>query len=313
VNTFLESLKDRAKCLSIAREFFAERNILEVDTPILSSTAPVDEHIDVFRVMLPDNKCGYLHTSPEYAMKRLIAQGIGDIFQLGHVFREGEIGDRHNPEFTMAEWYRMGMPYETFIEETLDFIRCFLGDLPSEYISYREAFRTYVGIDYLYATQRDLLAAAKNHNVTLSEDAESWDRSTLLHLLLSFVVEPHLGKDKLTVLLDYPASEAALAKLKQKDDEPIAERFEIYYQSVELANGYHELTDSEEQLKRFEEANRFRIANGKLALPIDFKFLEAMKKMPDCCGVAVGFDRLMLLRRKANSLATVLPFVWSSI
>jgi len=293
--------------------FFAQRNILEVDTPLLSSTAPVDEHIDVFHVVLPDEKFGYLHTSPEYAMKRLIAQGIGDIYQLSHVFREGEIGDRHNPEFTMAEWYRMEMPYETFIEETLDFIRCFLGHLPSEYVSYREAFQRHTGIDYLYAAQSDLFACAKKHGVALSDDAENWDRSTLLHLLLSFVVEPHLGKDKLTVLLDYPASEAALAKTKYKDDEPIAERFEIYYQAVELANGYHELTDSKEQLKRFEEANRFRLANGKLALPIDHKFLDAMREMPDCCGVAVGFDRLMLLRHKAPSLATVLPFVWATV
>ena len=122
-----QALRDRAKCLCLAREFFKERQILEVDTPVLASTAPVDEHIDVFQVLLPEGKFGYLHTSPEYAMKRLIAQGIGDIYQLSHVFREGEIGDRHNPEFTMAEWYRMAMNYETFIEETLEFLRLFLG------------------------------------------------------------------------------------------------------------------------------------------------------------------------------------------
>jgi lysyl-tRNA synthetase class 2 len=310
----LESLRDRAACLYLAREFFKERQILEVDTPVLSSTAPVDEHIDVFRVMLPGGKFGYLHTSPEYAMKRLIAQGIGDIYQLGHVFREGEIGDRHNPEFTMAEWYRLGLDYSIFIEETLDFLRLFLGDISAEYLAYREAFRQFAKIDYLYATERELLDCAERNNIALSADAEGWDRSTLLHLLLSSIVEPHLGQDKLTVLLDYPASEAALAKTKRKEDgEHVAERFEIYYKSVELANGYHELTDSEEQLKRFEAANRFRTSNGKLALPIDYNFLSAMSQMPDCCGVAVGFDRLMLLRRNAPSLAQVLPFTWSNI
>ncbi len=310
----IEVLKDRAACLAKARAFFADRGVIEVDTPILSHTAPVDEHIDVLRVLLPKEKLAYLHTSPEYAMKRLLVEGIGDIYQLGHVFREGEVGARHNPEFTMAEWYRVGMEYAPFIEETLDFVRCFVGNLPSESISYRESLLHYAGIDYLNASKTDLLECVKRHNIALNEDAGEWEREILLHLLLSFVVEPHLGQDKLTVLCDYPASEAALARTQRKGDELVAERFEIYYQGVELANGYHELSDPIELRRRFEEANQTRLAAGKNTLPIDENFLTALEKgLPECCGVAVGFDRLMLLRHQAKSLTEVLPFTWETI
>ncbi len=317
-NTSLEPklviLKDRAECLAKARAFFAARSIVEVDTPILSHSAPVDEHIDVLRVLLPKEEMGYLHTSPEYAMKRLISEGIGDIYQLSHVFREGEIGARHNPEFTMAEWYRIGMEYEPFIEETLDFLRCFLGELPSAKISYRDSLIQYAGIDYLHATHSDLLDCAKKHAIALSEEACEWDDEILLHLILCFVVEPNFGQEELTVLLDYPSTEAALARTKQKGDEVVAERFEVYYRGIELCNGYHELTDPVEQRRRFVEANQYRAAAGKNQLPIDERFLAAMQKgIPDCCGVAVGFDRLMMLRHQAKDLSEVLPFTWSTI
>ncbi len=307
-------LKDRAACLAKARSFFADRGILEVDTPLLSHSAPVDEHIDVFKVILPEGSFGYLHTSPEYAMKRLLAEGIGDIYQLSHVFREGEVGRLHNPEFTMVEWYRIGISYAAMIAESLDFICCFLGSLPNESISYRDALQTYAGIDYLHATHAELLQTIHRHGIVLSDEAKDWDKETLLQLLLSSVVEPHLGQKKLSVLFDYPASEAALAKTRQKNDETVADRFEIYYQGVELCNGYYELIDPLEQRCRFEEANSMRIALGKSALPIDEQFLAALEKgMPECCGVAVGFDRLMILRHQANSLSEVLPFTWDSI
>jgi elongation factor P--(R)-beta-lysine ligase len=312
----IDILKDRAACLTTARAFFTNRKILEVDTPLLGHFAPVDEHIDVFKVILPsgsvDRPFGYLHSSPEYAMKRLLSEGIGDIYQLSHVFREGEVGKLHNPEFTMVEWYRVGMDYASFIEETLDFLRNFLGDLPSESISYRQALKTFAGIDYVYASQEELLSAAKAHGITLN-DAEEWNQETLLHLLLSSIVEPHLGQEKLTILWEYPATEAALARTRQKGDEVIADRFEIYHRGLELCNGYYELVDPIEQKRRFLEANQARVTMGKTALPIDEFFIGALEKgMPECCGVAVGFDRLMLLRHQATHLDQVLPFSWTS-
>lgn len=305
-------LKDRAHLLKRVRSFFSLKNILEVDTPLLSHSAPIDEHIDVMTVDLHGSK-GYLHTSPEYAMKRLLALGIGDIFQLGHVFRLGEFGARHNPEFTMIEWYRMGMPFLPFIEETLELMRLFLGPLPSSQITYREALKTYAGIDYVYATYDDLLNCVTQHGIELSSE-ESWDAESLLHLLMGSVVEPHLGKYELLVLMDYPASQAALAKTEQKEDELVAKRFEIYHQGVELANGYLELTDCQEQKKRFLESNQKRNKAGKETLPIDENFLQALSKgLPECCGVAVGFDRLLMLKHQTKTLGEILPFHWLEI
>jgi lysyl-tRNA synthetase class 2 len=317
VNTSLESkstpvkiaiLADRASLFQRARAFFAERQILEVDCPALSQAAPIDRHIDVMRVLLEGGEEGYLHTSPEYGMKRLLALHIGDIYQLSHVFRDGEIGPLHNPEFTMAEWYRHGITFEEMIAETLQFIHLFLGDLPSSTISYREALLTHLGIDYPSATSATLLEQAQQLNPS---DAHLWDKDTLLQLLVSLLIEPKLGQNELTVLSYFPASQAALAKTTTRDGEPVACRFEIYYRGIELANGYHELTDPIEQRKRLEEANQARLQAGKQALKIDERFLEALDQgLPDCCGVAVGFDRLMLLRHNQTSLKEVLPFTW---
>ncbi len=186
----IDYLKDRAFLFEKVRSFFSSKNILEVDTPLLSHSSPIDEHIDIMQVDLKSST-GYLHTSPEYAMKRLLALGIGDIYQLGHVFRLGEFGRRHNPEFTMIEWYRVGMSFPTFIEETLDLMRLFLGPLPSSYISYREALKTYAGIDYVKASLEDLLDCAVSHGIDLSS-ASTWNKESLLDLLTCTVVEPHL-------------------------------------------------------------------------------------------------------------------------
>lgn len=305
-------LRDRAFLLKEVRAFFSAKNVLEVDTPLLSHSSPIDEHIDIMQVDLKGST-GYLHTSPEYAMKRLLALGIGDIYQLGHVFRLGEVGRRHNPEFTMIEWYRIGMPLPDFIEETLDLMRLFLGPLPANYISYREALKNYAGIDYVKAALQDLLSCASSHSIDLSSSSH-WNKESLLDLLVGSVVEPHLGKEGLVVLMDYPASQAALAKTETKEDELIANRFEIYYQSVELANGYLELTDAEEQRRRFIESNEKRKKLGKESLPIDEHLLQALKRgIPDCCGVAVGFDRLMMLKNKTKHIEEILSFGWSEI
>jgi lysyl-tRNA synthetase class 2 len=294
------------------RSFFAERAVLEVDTPLLGKAAPIDLHIDVMSVPLKGGHLGFLHTSPEYAMKRLLSSGIGDIYQMGHVFRDGEVGHLHNPEFTMIEWYRIGMSFDDLISETLSLISLFLGNTSSQTLTYRQAFQKFAQIDYVHATPSDLIATAKSHALCLPKDASSWDKDTLLQFLLGFIIEPKL--QELTVLRNYPATQSALARTQTCLDEEIALRFEIYYQGVELANGFHELADPAEQRRRFEEENQERLRHGKNALPIDENFLAALHQgLPDCCGVAVGFDRLMLLRHNKKTLSEVMPFAWGNI
>lgn len=297
--------------LAKVRSFFQEGGVLEVDCPALSLSAPIDLHIEVMSVHTGTGKTGYLHTSPEYGMKQLLSLGIGSIYQMSHVFRSGEIGPLHNPEFTMIEWYRKEIPFKNFIEETCSLIHLFLGDLPSEHFSYRAALQKYAGIDYVTASIADLLDCAKAHALTLSKDASNWDKDTLLQLLMSFIVEPHLGRAGLTIIDEYPDSQAALAKTVRSGDQEVAKRFEIYRQGIELANGYHELTDPQEQRRRLHESNRKRALQGKATLPIDEHFLQSLEQgLPDCCGVAVGFDRLMLLRHNTPSLREILPIAW---
>lgn len=295
-------LKTRAEMLKEARSFFSARDIVEVDCPLLSRYAAVDTHIDLISALYNKTEKCYLHSSPEYGMKRLLVEGIGDIYQLSHVFRDGELGDRHNPEFMMAEWYRVGFSFQQMIEETLDFCRLFLGKISASLISYREVIKKYTAIDYVTA-ENDQLSSY------LSIDSET-DRDTLLNYLLALKVEPHLGREELTVITHYPASQAALAKTVQMGDEIVAERFEIYYRGIELANGYRELADVEQQLERFEKSNRERAKNGKERLPIDEDFLSALKRgLPECCGVAVGFDRLLMLHLEVDKIQEVIPFV----
>jgi elongation factor P--(R)-beta-lysine ligase len=297
-------LQERAKMLSRVRSFFSERNVLEVDCPALSRLASVDAHIDLIPATLFGNQAAYLFSSPEYAMKRLLADGIGDIYQLSHVFRDGESGHKHNPEFMMAEWYRIGMSFEKMMEETVDFVRLFLGDIPAEVISYKEAFIRYVNINPYTASDEELRKLSPRDG----------DRDDLLNYILALYVEPHLGKGRATVLAYYPPAQAALAKTRVVDGEVVAERFEVYVDGVELANGYHELQDAKEQLRRLEEANMLRKEMGKNALPIDKHFIKALEKgLPECSGVAVGFDRLMMLRCKKKSLEEVMPFTWQSV
>lgn len=294
-----------------ARDFFHEKNVMEVDCPGLSASSPIDLHIDVMKVLLSKNEIGYLHTSPEYGMKRLLSTDIGDIYQISHVFRDGEIGPLHNPEFTMAEWYRIDFSFEQIIDETLAFIRLFLGELPHQELSYRQTLQQFLDLDYLYSSPAQLLEYAKMHQFDLPKDAENWDRDTLLQLLVSFVIEPQLGIDHLFVLKYFPASQAALSKTCMIENEPVAYRFEVYYKGIELANGYHELTDPTEQRKRLESASKARVAIGKDALKIDERFIEALKLgIPDCCGVAVGFDRLMQLKHGLSEIKNVIPFIW---
>lgn len=306
-------LKDRADMLKKARSFFYERNFLEVDCPLLSPYAAIDAHIDLITAYYQKTEKRFMHSSPEYGMKRLLSLGMENIFQLSHVFRDGEWGQKHNPEFMMVEWYYSDIAFMNFIKQTVSFICLFLGELNYELVSYRDLFLKYTGLDYLYQTEKDLLNYLEKEKIPSYSGIENEGKDALLNLILGTKIEPLIGNGKLTVLCHYPASQSALAKTVSIGDEKVAERFEIYFEGVELANGYHELTDALEQEKRFHESNQHRLSLGKEALPLDENFLSALKAgLPDCCGVAVGFDRLMMLRHKTTLISDVLPFGWNS-
>lgn len=306
-------LRDRAEMFAKVRSFFAEKGVLEVDCPILTQGASIDAHIDLMPALYASQETRYLHSSPEYGMKRLLSKGIGDIYQLSHVFRDGESGSKHNPEFMMAEWYRIEFTFSQMIQETLEFIQLFLGDIPTVILSYREVFQRYAHFDYLTATQADLLDYLQKHTIPLYPGIEKEGKDALLNLILGTVIEPLLGEKELCALAYYPSSQAALARTVQREDECAAERFEVYFKGVELANGYHELADAQEQRQRFHEANDHRKELGKASLPLDEFFLNALNEgLPDCCGVAVGFDRLLMLRHNTNQIKDVIPFIWQN-
>ncbi|MFN0064844.1 MAG: EF-P lysine aminoacylase GenX [Chlamydiales bacterium] len=279
-----EILQARAKMFAHVRQFFAMREVIEVDTPLLARSCPIDTHIEIVGAQVMGRR-GYLHSSPEFAMKRLLAEGAGDIYQMGHVFRDFEFGAKHNPEFTMVEWYRHGFSLTELMEETFAFFQLFLDVESFEAVPIKEVFLRYAG--------------------SFPTDPEERDH------LFAFKVEPHLGQGKVTFLVDFPPEQAALARTYLKNGELVALRFEGFYQGVELCNGYHELCDALEQRERLQEANRQRVELGKERYPIDQRLIEALERgLPDCAGVAVGFDRLLLLQKGAKELSEVLPFVW---
>lgn len=307
----IQRLKDRSEMLKKARLFFDQRGVLEVDCPILSRFAAIDAHIDLIEGNYLRKEKVFLHSSPEYGMKRLLAEGMSDIYQLSHVFRDGEWGYKHNPEFMMAEWYRLNISLDQMIQETIDFISLFLGPLPFKTLSYRQLFLTYTGIDYVNSSEKDLMTYIQQKKIESYPSSLDEGKDALLNLILGSDIEPQLGTDHFLVLSHYPSSQAALAQKIDLGDEEVAERFEIYYKGVELANGYHELTCAGEQRKRFEESNEHRLALGKNTLPIDENFLAALEKgLPNCCGVAVGFDRLMMLRHKVKDISDILSWGW---
>lgn len=297
-------IETRARLLREARNFFYERGILEVDVPALSPYASIDAHIDLIPALYEGRLPCYLHSSPEYGMKRLLAQGSGDIYQLSHVFRDGDLGYRHHPEFMMAEWYRIHGSFDALIEETLDFIRLFLGPLNAQRSTYRALLLKESGIDPLKTSCQELKAYFEKEGLLTYAGIESDGVDGYLNLLLSTRIESLLGQDELFVLTHYPASQAALAKTLP---DGTAERFEVYYKGVELANGYHELIDPLEQERRLLSSNQERQRMGKSPLPIDHSFLEALKKgLPPSSGVAVGVDRLIMLNLNSLNIVNAL-------
>jgi elongation factor P--(R)-beta-lysine ligase len=306
----IKLLKDRALMLKKVRLFFSQRKIFEVDCPILSQKATIDTHIEVMQTSPLGEEIGYLHTSAEYGMKRLLSEGMEDIFQLSHVFRRGEKGSLHNPEFTLIEWYRKGFSFSQMIQETLRLLHLFFGKLPKICKSYRELFLETIHLDPFLAPTSALFSFLEEKKFHLPSDAFSYDRDTLLNLLLTHFIEHSLGKKELFVLTDFPSSQAALAQVEETPFGKVAKRFEIYYKGIELANGYLELSDPLEQKKRFESWNEERRKANKEVFPIDDRLLDSLKKLPACSGVAVGFDRLLLLRHQKKKLSDVLAFSW---
>lgn len=310
----LEALRLRAELLRRARAFFEQRGFLEVETPCLSADVAVDRHLDPLSTVLPDDvrrpergRRLFLQTSPEFHMKRLLAAGSGAIYQIARVFRAGERGPRHNPEFTLIEWYRPGDSYQQGMALLSDLAEALLARGAAERLSYAEAFRRHTGIDP-QAASLDELDRAMATDSGGAPDFLPQDRDGRLDYLLVTRVEPHLGRERPLILFDYPASQAALAQVRPGPP-PVAERFELYVDGIELANGYHELLDPAALIERNRVNNQKRQADGKPALPEESRLLSAMQTgLPDSVGVALGFDRLAMLAAGASSIDQVLAF-----
>jgi len=303
-------IQARAALLCKLRQFFAERGILEVETPLLCDSGATDPAIEPLMVERGASlhRPRYLQTSPEYAMKRLLAAYGEPIFQIGKAFRDGEAGTRHNPEFTLLEWYRPGFGQHQLMDEVADLVRLCLGERPLQKRSYRQLFLESLGIDPFTASIGELEAVAREH---LDPGPLSGDRNLWLDLLMSHSIEPQLAVLGMCFVYDYPASQAALSCLVPVDDVIVGQRFELYVDGVELANGYFELTDADEQRQRFEQDNLRRREYGLSERPLDERLLAAMSHgLPSCSGVALGVDRLLMLVTGALDIREVLAFDW---
>jgi elongation factor P--(R)-beta-lysine ligase len=304
------AIRQRAEALRTTREFFAARQVLEVETPALVNAPVSDVNLGSVRVDVPGRDAPlFLHTSPEYAMKRLLASGSGDIYQVCHVFRGFERGRQHNPEFTMLEWYRLGFSLEALMDEVADLVRDLLGkpNLTSEFVSYREAVQRHAGFDPLDADIAQLQSAAQNLGLS-ADHARTAGRDELLDLIVGARVGPALGSESLTFMHRYPASQAALARLDATDPR-VALRFELYHRGMELANGYHELSSGAEQRHRFDADQQARQARGLPSFALDAHLLSALDAgLPDCAGVALGFDRVLMLARGSTHIDDVIAF-----
>ena len=305
----LAMVANRAKLLRTIRQFFGSRQFIEVDTPILSADTVVDRHLEPF-FMEVNGSPFFLQTSPEFAMKRLLAAGMTAIYQITHAFRREELGQLHNPEFTMVEWYRVGDSYQSGMDLLAELAETTLDRGPVERLTYAEAFERHLGLNPHTADAVQLLHAIDRQKID-AEGFDPQDGDGLFDLLLTHCIQPHLGTPAPTILYDYPASQSALAKVResQNGDPPVAERFELYVDSIELANGYHELTDPAELRRRNAAVNAQRAADGHQRLPEESRLLAAMDAgLPESVGVALGLDRLLMVATGATSLAQVLAF-----
>lgn len=308
-----ERLRRRAEMLTRLREFFAERGFLEVETPTLDAEIIPELHIEPFAVsdVSRNQAFGFLQASPELHMKRLLCEGLPAIFQVTRSFRHGERGAIHNPEFTMVEWYRTGDDMAAGMALLDELCQAVAGSAAATRTTYAEAFRTHVGVDAHRATCEELAVAARRLNIAVPEGIHVDDRDEWLNLLLADVIEPRLGGEWPEILYDYPATQSALAvTVTRADGTLVGERFELYWHGIELANGYHELTDAAALRARLEEVNRQRTADNRPALPLPERLLAAMTDpgLPPCSGCALGFDRLAMLACGATAIDDVMAF-----
>jgi len=308
----IATLKQRAAIVTAIRDFFAQRDVMEVDTPAMSQATVTDVHLQTFDTTFvgpgaAHGKKLYLQTSPEFHMKRLLCAGSGPIYQICKSFRNEESGRYHNPEFTMLEWYRTGFDHRALMSEMDLLLQQVLKTPSSDYMSYQQAFVTYLAIDPLTADIEQLRQLAMSHDLGDFVATEQ-DFDTLLQLLFCFKIEPKIGLERPMMIYDFPASQAALAQISP-DDPRVAERFEVYYRGIELANGFHELANAQEQQARFEADNQKRVIAGLQPQPIDLNLIAALAAgLPDCAGVALGIDRLVMLALDKKHIDQVIAF-----
>ena len=315
VTSFRKRLQVRAQLYALIRAFFAERSVLEVETPILSVAGNTDPNIESFNAPFNGHvdagaRERWLRTSPEHPLKRLLADGVGDCYELGRVFRNGEAGERHNPEFTMLEWYRVGWNHRQLMEEVITLVESALAMVGrrAEVLieGYRQFFLDELGLDPLHADIEELRKPLAEYRI----DPEGLTRDDWLDLLITHKLQPFFPRDRITVIHDYPASQSALARIRPGDP-PMAERFELYLGPYELANGYHELNDALEQRTRFQRDNARRRERRLREMPIDEQLLAVLGKMPDCAGVALGIERLLMCLAATDRIGDVLAFPFS--
>ncbi len=304
----IDTLRQRANMLALIRSFFTQRGYLEVETPVMARYGVTDAYLSNIKAIFR-NQAYCLQTSPEYHMKRLLAAGSGPIFQLARVFRDDELGRWHNPEFTLLEWYQLDVDHHALMSEMDAFLQTVLGCLPLQKKTYQQVFQETCGFDPLSASLDMFKACLKRYELAYVLDADETDRDQYLFLLMSHIVEPALAQIASPVAVyDFPASQAALAKVNHG----VAERFEIYYRGVELANGFHELTDASAQAARFEADRVLRRKQGKEDTPADHWLLEALEHgLPACSGVALGIDRLFALLLDADNVSFGMAFDFS--
>jgi elongation factor P--(R)-beta-lysine ligase len=300
------NLQQRSLLLRRLRDFFYERGFIEVETPLVADEVIPELHIEPTRTA--DGQ--FLQASPELHMKRLLAAGAKAIFQITRSFRASERGPMHNPEFTMVEWYRVGDDMRAGIELLDELAQTTLATPPCDRTTYAAVFERVLNVDPHAATIAELSAAAAASKIAIPSGINSSDRDEWLNLLLATVIEPQLGRDRPEIIYHYPASQASLSRVTRDElGREVAERFELYYHGIELANGFHELTDAGEQRRRFEEVNAARITDGRPALPLPETFLAAIERgIPNCTGVALGFDRLLMLAVGAKTIGDVIAF-----
>jgi lysyl-tRNA synthetase class 2 len=305
----IDVLRLRARLLERVRAHFAGTGALEVQTPVMVLAGVTDVHLESLEVHRADGtRVGFLHTSPEYAMKRLLAAGAPDIYQVAHVFREGERGRRHNPEFTMVEWYRLGIDHHALMQDVEELLRALLEPHravgSARRMTYVDAFQEALGLDPLTAPIGELRAAMVEHGADVPESI-AYERDALLDLAMATLVATRFPADRITFLHDFPASQAALARVRG----PVASRFEAFWGELELANGFHELGDAEEQARRFAADRAERARRGQPDRDPDRRFIAALAAgLPPCAGVALGFDRVVMIAAGAHSIDEVIAF-----